>query len=148
MINTIFNRFLDISVLVSIVQINRTNIPYNKKRSITVNWFTQLLRLKTHKMYSASWRPRRAEDVVPVSIARLRIRRKLQYKGCQAQDQSKSESESCSVTTNPLQPHGLYSLWSFPDQNTGVGSLSLLQGIFPTQESNPHLPHCRQIFTI
>ena len=30
-------------------------------------------------------------------------------------------------------------------QNTGVGSLSLLQRIFPTQESNPGLPHCRQI---
>ena len=30
-------------------------------------------------------------------------------------------------------------------QNTGVGSLSLLQGIFPTQESNPRFPHCRQI---
>ena len=30
-------------------------------------------------------------------------------------------------------------------QNTGVGSLSLLQGIFPTQGSNPGLLHCRQI---
>ena len=30
-------------------------------------------------------------------------------------------------------------------QNTGVGSLSLLQGIFPTQGSNPGLPHCRKI---
>ena len=30
-------------------------------------------------------------------------------------------------------------------KNTGVGSLSLLQGLFPTQESNPGLPHCRQI---
>ena len=29
--------------------------------------------------------------------------------------------------------------------NTGVGSLSLLQGILPTQESNPGLLHCRQI---
>ena len=28
---------------------------------------------------------------------------------------------------------------------TGVGSLSLLQGIFPTQESNWGLLHCRQI---
>ena len=27
-------------------------------------------------------------------------------------------------------------------KNTGVGSLSLLQGIFPTQRSNPGLPHC------
>ena len=32
-----------------------------------------------------------------------------------------------------------------PGQNTGVGSLSLLQGIFPTQGSNPSLPHCRWI---
>ena len=31
-------------------------------------------------------------------------------------------------------------------QNTGVGSLSLLQGIFPTQGLNPGLPHYRQIF--
>ena len=30
-------------------------------------------------------------------------------------------------------------------KNTGVGSLSLLQGIFPTQESNMHLLQCRQI---
>ena len=40
---------------------------------------------------------------------------------------------------------GLYSLWNSPGQNTGVGSLSLLQGIFPTQESNPGLSHCRWI---
>ena len=32
-----------------------------------------------------------------------------------------------------------------PGQNTGVGGLSLLQGIFPTQGSNPGLPHCRWI---
>ena len=44
-----------------------------------------------------------------------------------------------------LQYHGLYSPWSSPGQNTGVGSLSLLQGIFPTQGSNPGLPHCRCI---
>ena len=41
-------------------------------------------------------------------------------------------------------PHrGLYSPWNSPGQNAGVGSLSLLQ-IFPTQGSNPGLPHCRQ----
>ena len=28
-------------------------------------------------------------------------------------------------------------------KNTGVGCRALLQGIFPTQESNPGLPHCR-----
>ena len=48
-------------------------------------------------------------------------------------------SESRSVVSDSLQPHGLYSPWSSPGQNTGVGSLSLLQGIFPTQESNPGL---------
>ena len=35
--------------------------------------------------------------------------------------------------------------WNSPGQNTGVGSLSLLQGIFPTQGSNPDLPHGRGI---
>ena len=40
----------------------------------------------------------------------------------------------------------IYSPWNSPGQNTGVGSLSLLQGIFPTQGSNLGLPHCRQIF--
>ena len=35
--------------------------------------------------------------------------------------------------------------WDFPDQNTGVGSHSLLQGIFPTRGSNPGLPHCRRV---
>ena len=47
--------------------------------------------------------------------------------------------------SNFLQPHGLYSLWNSPDQNTGVGSLSLPQGIFPTQESNQGLLSCMQI---
>ena len=49
------------------------------------------------------------------------------------------ESESHSVFPR------LYSPWNSPDQNTGVGSLSLLQGIFSTQGSNPGLPHCRWI---
>ena len=56
-----------------------------------------------------------------------------------------SESESHSVVSDSLQPQGLYSPWNPPGQNTGVGNLSLLQGIFPTQGSNPGLPHCRQI---
>ena len=44
-----------------------------------------------------------------------------------------------------LRPHGLYSPWNSLGQNTGVGSFSLLQGIFLTQGSNPGLPHWRQI---
>ena len=44
-----------------------------------------------------------------------------------------------------LWPPGLYSPWNSSVQNTGVGSCSLLQGIFPTQVSNPGLLHCKRI---
>ena len=54
------------------------------------------------------------------------------------------------VTSEALQPHGLQPTrllrpWNSPSKNTGVSSLSLFQGIFPTQESNWGLLHCRQI---
>ena len=58
------------------------------------------------------------------------------------------ESISCSVVSDCLWPHGLWSTrlaWDFPGKNTGVGSHSLLQGIFPTQSWNLGLLHCRQI---
>ena len=58
---------------------------------------------------------------------------------------TESESESRSVVSDSLQPRGLCSPWNSPDQNTRVGSLSLLQGIFPTQGSNPGLLHGGQI---
>ena len=54
---------------------------------------------------------------------------------------SERESQSCPT----LRSHGLYSPWNSPGQNTGVCNISLLQGIFPTQGSNPGLAHCRQI---
>ena len=54
-------------------------------------------------------------------------------------------SESRSVMSDPLQPHGLYRPWNSPGQDTGVGSLSLLQGILPAQGSNPGLTHCSRI---
>ena len=44
-----------------------------------------------------------------------------------------------------LGPHVLQSPWNSLGQNTGVGSLSLLQGIFPNQGSNPGFPNCRWI---
>ena len=50
-----------------------------------------------------------------------------------------------SVSHVSLWPHGLYSLWNSLGQNTRVDSLSLLQEIFPTQGSNPGLPHCKWI---
>ena len=61
-----------------------------------------------------------------------------------------NQDDGCEVKVKVAQssdsfpPHGLYSPWNSPVQNTGVGSLSLLQGIFTTQGSNPGL-HCRQI---
>ena len=56
-----------------------------------------------------------------------------------------SEGESSSVLSDPLRPQGLYGPWNSPGQYTGVGSLSLLQGIFPTQRLSPGLPHCSRI---
>ena len=47
--------------------------------------------------------------------------------------------------SDSLRPHGLYSPWNSLGQNIGVGSLSLLQGIFPTQGLNPGILHCRWI---
>ena len=50
-------------------------------------------------------------------------------------------AQLCPTLCDPV----VYSPWNSPGQNTGVGSLSLLQGIFPTQGSIPGLPHCRRI---
>ena len=57
----------------------------------------------------------------------------------------RKESQSCSIVSDSLRPHGLSSPWNSPGQNTGVCSLSLLQRIFPTQGSNAGLLHCRWI---
>ena len=57
---------------------------------------------------------------------------------------------SCSVVSNCLRPHELQPTRLLihrdsPDKDTRKGSHALLQGIFPTQGSNPGLPCCRQI---
>ena len=63
---------------------------------------------------------------------------------------AKSESEvaqSCLTLCNPMdcmQPK-LLCPWDFPGKSTGVGCHFLLQGIFPTQELNPGLPHYKQM---
>ena len=58
---------------------------------------------------------------------------------------TRRESESRWVVSDSLRPHGLYIPWNSLGKNTGVGNPSFLQGIFPTQESNWGLLHCRQI---
>ena len=62
-----------------------------------------------------------------------------------SQSQKAFLCESCSFVSDYLRPHGLYSPWNSPGQNTGVCLLYLLQGIFPTQGLNPGLPRCRWI---
>ena len=49
-------------------------------------------------------------------------------------------SESRSVMSDSLSPDGLYSSWNSPGQNTGVRSLSLLQGLFPSLGIEPRSP--------
>ena len=63
---------------------------------------------------------------------------------------TESETLSRSVVSDSLRPHGsqparLLCPWNSTGKNIGVGSHSLLQGIFPTQGSNPGLSHGRQI---
>ena len=58
--------------------------------------------------------------------------------------------DSSSVVSDSLQTHGLYPArllcpWNFSGKNTEVGSLSLLQGIFPTQGWNSGLLNYRWI---
>ena len=83
--------------------------------------------------------------IEPASLMFTALAGRFFTKSATGKPLSLSESESCSVVSDSLRPHGLYSPWNFPGQNTGVGSLFLLQGIFPTQRLNPGLPHCRQI---
>ena len=48
---------------------------------------------------------------------------------------------SASLQPHVLWPARLFCLWDPPGKNTGVGCHALLQGIFKTQGSNPHLLH-------
>ena len=57
-------------------------------------------------------------------------------------------AQSCPTLCNPVDyspSTRLLHSWDSPGKNTGVGCHFLLQGIFPTQGSNPGLLHCRQM---
>ena len=66
----------------------------------------------------------------------------------------RSESVSHSVVSESLRPHKDCGLprssvaWNSPGKNTGEGSHSLFQGIFPTQGWNPGFLYCRQMLYI
>ena len=53
-------------------------------------------------------------------------------------------TQSCPTLCDLMEPARLLCPWDSPGKNTGVGGHSLLQVIFLTQGSNPHLVHCRQ----
>ena len=57
-----------------------------------------------------------------------------------------SVTQSCPTLCDPVDysPPGSSVHGDSPGKNTGVACGALLQGIFPTQGSNPGLPHCRQ----
>ena len=87
---------------------------------------TTIYRIPT--LYQAHSRGQKDRGPVPMGRGRVGLKVKV--------------PQSCPALCDP---HGLYSPWNSPGQNTGVGSLSLLQGIFLTQDLKPGLPHCRQI---
>ena len=100
--------------------------------------------------WSKKWQPTPA--VLPGKLHGQRSLSDYSTRGHQESDtterlstRTQIENETWSVLSDSLQPHGLYNPWNSPGQNTGMGSLSLLQGIFPNQGPNPGLPHCRQI---
>ena len=59
---------------------------------------------------------------------------------CESEKAKVQVPQSCLTVCDPM--NYMYSPWNSPGQNTGVGSLYFLQGIFPTQGSNPGLLHC------
>ena len=68
-----------------------------------------------------------------------------EYLGLRKVTGSKVKVKLAQCRVQLCDPRELYSPWNSPGPNTGVGSLSLLRGIFSTQGSNPGLWHCRQI---
>ena len=101
----------------------------------TDEWIKKLWYIYTMEYYSTIKTnafesvPMRQMNLEPIIQSEVKSERKIQIT-------YRKKSESHSVVSDSLQPHGLYSPWNSPGQNTGMGSLSLLQGIFKTQGAN------------
>ena len=85
-----------------------------------------------------NYKPSRACVITEATIPHMQGRKKRQ----RTPFQKVLVSQACPTLCDPIDcsPQN-----SPGKKNTGVGCHSLLQGIFPTQGSNPHLLHCRQI---
>ena len=81
----------------------------------------------------------------PTELPTFYLARKKGYYEIRQKNTLISLSKVKGAQSCPTLCHPMDCPWNSQGQNTGVGSLSLLQGIFPTQGSNPALPHCRQI---
>ena len=80
--------------------------------------------------------PNKPQRLINLSLFQVFVSEILVYNVCMCV----YESESHSVMSNSLPPHGLYSQWNSPGQNTGVGSLSLLQENLSKPEIEPRSP--------
>ena len=88
------------------------------------------------------WNARLDDSQAGIKITRININLNYEDDTTLMAESEEELSESRSVVSDSLQPHGLYSPWYSP---TGVDSHSILRGIFLTQGLNPGFPHCRQI---
>ena len=114
------------------------NCPANSGRTGHCWWLTQTDTPTVNIIFSQIYSIKTNTNKIRPQNVRLRCKKLPQTTWVK-------EGESRSVISDSLQPHGLYSPWNFPGQNTEVGSRPLLQGIFSTQGSNPGFPHCKQI---
>ena len=105
---------------------------------VTLLWGCAPAAARSHYKWRVCLRMKYSKNVEPIVSQCPELALNFQLKS--------KVSESCSVASDSLWPHELYSPWNSPGQNTGVGGLSLLQGIFPVQGLNPDLLFCRQIF--
>ena len=132
-----------------------TKIKQNETNSsikiIEIDWcFIQIWTLKGFKVTMMNMFDGEKQWKFGESQKRNRLSRKIKV-GSLGEKKNTSKHVAVKVESHPvgsdfLWPHGLHSPWNSLGQDTGVGNHSLLQGIFPTQGTNPGLPHCRQCF--
>ena len=119
------------------VQLSHPNMTTGKTTALTIAFFFPLHKmmekkdvrssspLRTPKLQLTAEQPSTGESWIPP-------KKETPHPRAKDKPQQDSESESRSVVSNSLRPHGL-SPGNSPGQNSGVGTFSLLQGIFPTQ---------------
>ena len=115
-----------------------------KNEIMSFNGWTQRLScVLSCSVVSDSATPRTAAHQAPLSIGILQTR--THWSGLPCLPSGDLSNPGIKPRSSTLQADSLPSEPPGEPKNTGGGSLSLLQGIFPTQELNQGLPHCWQI---